>query len=1167
MQKESNQRKPGLVAAALVAVFAALVCVVATPAPALAIDVYVAHSLDDAGNRTDYKTVADAIKDGYNGKKIFMDADWPVEVYSHGDDMDLGGITVEAGKKLTIDMNGHKIYNKGKDSVSGYTDTPTISVQKNAELVLTANSTARQTEITYKGFDSTEETDEGDRVDYTVTTGGLVTNTSNWMPGILVCESGKVTLDGVTVAGCYGASTYTDNKYNQRHHTLKALHGAVTLSKGSTLNMKNGASIEHNATFEDGAGVNISGSNVTVNLEGGSSIHHNRAFANSGNIGCGGGICSKSSGTRITMSGDSKIYSNMADAGGGICFEEGGFTVTSSDGNATISSNRAVHSDKYESRGSQSGGGILVSGSGGGTIENITISENYSAYDGGGIELDKGKVTVRNCTITGNKCYYEGGGVCVSSDGNVIDNCTITGNYCDGAEKNYEGGGVFVGCQYDIGMCGTCVIKGNTRRANSGDADDVFLNANVGATMKAYIVGTLESGSSVGVRTGTTGDRRVAKGFKPKSKDCLFYDMSGYYVSYGSDENGDAWQRHREIEFLAQVNGLGNTRYKQDAAVALSGALQGTDAVFWHWDASSTAGLNPVSDYITAQNAYNPILSFKMPQNDVDARAVYATRVKKVLLAVNAPEAGEPLPSTAVLARSDDGVGGNVGLTVPVTWYEVDGERKSIAAGTAKGGTVYAASVSCTQLPQIGLYFSQGISAQDVTVRPSSGADAASSSASVDASTGTLTVVTEVFAKTADASGVVATDTATVKLEGDSLASVIGGDPSGALAASGLSDEPQASRAPLGELSVSYAKGSANISIAAPAKAGYNFCNWENVEESWVSDDVEGVVTVPAADVERIGDLVAVYTPVVTEVEVGLSSPVAAQSLDKSATKLLLKGSNDEQIELVDTIGEGSLPVVWSPGAEEDGTANYSTAYAALVQIDDGEGYEGVEDVLAPNAVVKVNGGGQAASAGFTVADGKLCLALSFDKTRAVKATSVTAPEDVELTFEEAAAYQAEQEGDPDENCWPLGRIAVIALENGEAADGDITWEAVTGFDPDATTAQELTVKGTFEVAYCDEVDDSGISHEVACKIKIAAPTQGGGEDGGKTPAVNPDDGNGQPAAGDEGDGQPASDAANKSALAKTSDSIPVLAVAAVVAIAIAAIAVAIVAARRSRNR
>ena len=79
-----------------------------------------------------------------------------------------------------------------------------------------------------------------------------------------------------------------------------------------------------------------------------------------------------------------------------------------------------------------------------------------------------------------------------------------------------------------------------------------------------------------------------------------------------------------------------------------------------------------------------------------------------------------------------------------------------------------------------------------------------------------------------------------------------------------------------------------------------------------------------------------------------------------------------------------------------------------------------------------------------------------------------------------------------------------------------------------------------------NKVDTSNVSLGVSTTVKVAAPTQGAGE----------------------GDGQPAaSDADNKSALAKTSDSIPVFAVAAVAVIAIAAIAVAVVAARRSRRQ
>ena len=95
---------------------------------------------------------------------------------------------------------------------------------------------------------------------------------------------------------------------------------------------------------------------------------------------------------------------------------------------------------------------------------------------------------------------------------------------------------------YDIKLGGVCVIKNNTRGKN-GSADDVFLREDFWSSTKAYITGSLSTGSTVGVRTGMTDDRRIAKNFKPDSKDCLFIDLGGYYVSYGNDEGGDAWQR------------------------------------------------------------------------------------------------------------------------------------------------------------------------------------------------------------------------------------------------------------------------------------------------------------------------------------------------------------------------------------------------------------------------------------------------------------------------------------------------------------------------------------------------------------------------------------------------------------------------------------------------
>ena len=304
--------------------------------------------------------------------------------------------------------------------------------------------------------------------------------------------------------------------------------------------------------------------------------------------------------------------------------------------------------------------------------------------------------------------------------------------------------------------------------------------------------------------------------------------------------------------------------------------------------------------------------------------------------------------------------------------------------------------------------------------------------------------------------------------------------------------------------------------------------------------DTDGYVTIPVSSLRDDTVLTAEYTPAVTDAAITMdmeeAAPTAGQELATSASSLVLTGTDGSKLDFIKDVVKKDCPVTWSPAAAgEDGEAGYSTAYTALIDLGKADGLEDVDKVLDRRAAVTCNGA-KVEAAGFTVSDGELYFAVSFSATDVAKATDITQPADVELTFEQAKACS-------ELGIWPLAKAVDVTVQSGVAAEGDITWQPVEGFDANATGAQELTAHGTVtKVVTADgsEIDANGLSRDVACKIKVAAPSQDGGN--------------------------AADDNFNKSALAKTSDSIPVLAVAAVVAIAIAAIAVSIVAARRRRQ-
>ncbi len=610
---------------AFVATFALAACALAFPAAALAEETGVAHTVDSNGMRHYYATVNEAKEVGYSGATVYMDADW---------DLGSGSLDIADSKSLTIQMAGHKITSSNKDA--------TIYLNEHASLRITSYEDAK--DYSFNGFAQNGSSWEWQ--DLMISASGLITNTNRGIRttsfsgtrysscGIHLEGSSSLSLENVAVVGCPGRGIDAGSKCNIALTNAKVCYNR-TPSDGDRSN---------------GAGVSIkSGSTLSMNAS-----HIDNNYASEA---LGGGIYAEKS-TTVALENGSTVSDNLSGGGGGVYFNSTYFTLKSDDRSGVVSGNTAWKSSEAGTDAEQSGGGIHVNSATGdnkGTIEGITIKDNYSRYDGGGIELDQRWTTVKDCIIAGNYSDYDGGGIYVNGGNNAIESCTIRDNYCNGIGKNQEGGGIFVSCHYDVKMAGMCVVKGNTRGKDSGNADDVFLSTLSGGGAKAYIKGSLASGSSVGVRTGIEGDRRIASGFNPESKDCLFIDLSGYYVSYGTDEGGDAWQRHTTKEFAVKVNGDVVGKYRNGTAVTLEAPSAGAGKAFKCWSADGSTGLYPFADYV--KDANSSTLTFVMPQNDVNLTAVYAdakpavTSVEGVAVSVAAAEDEQVLrdllPATA----------------------------------------------------------------------------------------------------------------------------------------------------------------------------------------------------------------------------------------------------------------------------------------------------------------------------------------------------------------------------------------------------------------------------------------------------------------------------------------------------------------------------------------
>ena len=567
----------------LIASVAVVLMCMFSPAKAMAQD-HVAHSVLD-GRGYFYYSVQAAVEAGYQDRTIIMDCDWNL-------DETLG---VCDSKSLTIDMNGHKITTNGQDTV--------VRLYENSSLTLFSSTSG---EFTYEGYDN--ETCEA--MDCFAKTGGLITGgyDSARGGGILMDARSTLTLDNVTIAG---------NKSRQAG-------GGLYAREDCSLHMKNGSSIEFNRALK-GAGIFVEGEDFNVYMNA-SSVNRNGATD------YGGGIYSEADATRFRMENGSQISENRAQQGGGIYFEKSYFTVKSDDKTGKMKGNATRYcADGSEWTNQYDGGAIYACktkyfwNSDEGSIEGMTIDGNYTRYDstsllrdsgdGGGLYIYQENVKVINCVITNNKAASNGGGICWEMIGGYIENSTITGNVCNLNCENYEGGGVFHTRTYGFDLLGKVIIKGNSR-STSDNPDDFFLGSG------AYITHGVDSGSIVGFRTDNESDCCIGENITTYTPGTYFFDLSGYYITKGTDHGGDLWQRHgNNHKFTVQLHGKTVGEYYPGETVTVDGSTGNDYIVFNKWLEDVSSGLWPFADYV--EDETNPKLTFTMPENDVSLMCGY----------------------------------------------------------------------------------------------------------------------------------------------------------------------------------------------------------------------------------------------------------------------------------------------------------------------------------------------------------------------------------------------------------------------------------------------------------------------------------------------------------------------------------------------------------------
>ncbi len=268
----------------------------------------------------------------------------------------------------------------------------------------------------------------------TTTAGSISSNTATTAGGGVYVASGTVTLGSMWTA----SNTAPDGA------GLYVAGGTVTITVGTT---------GYNTASSSGGGIYVAGGTVAVN---GGNLINNTATSGAGLHMAGGAV---------TLDAATVVRDNSATTGGGLSVAGGTLTATGT----TIGGEAGVDNDwNYAST---NGGGVYVSGTGALNLTSVTLSDNASGVNGGGLDVTGGTATVTGSTISYGTSAF-GGGVCTTGGTTTISNSTIANN-----SASTSGGGVYA-------YGGTLTVTGSTIHHNAA---------------------TLTTGTGGGAGTGGTG--------------------------------------------------------------------------------------------------------------------------------------------------------------------------------------------------------------------------------------------------------------------------------------------------------------------------------------------------------------------------------------------------------------------------------------------------------------------------------------------------------------------------------------------------------------------------------------------------------------------------------------------------------------------------------------
>ncbi|WP_312429038.1 right-handed parallel beta-helix repeat-containing protein [Lacrimispora sp.] len=246
--------------------------------------------------------------------------------------------------------------------------------------------------------------------------------------------------------------------------------GAVYALNNSRVTIADSMISGNTATKGKGGGVCGISSQITIS---GSTISGNKAEGTT--TAYGGGLYAENNSV-VKIQNDSAVFKNTSrNYGGGLSIYNGGsLTVEGSN----------IYKNNANGDPQGGGGGIFVDDSVAVVRDGSMISENASAYCGGGVYVYAGvsgssSLTVQGSTISENNGGSQGGGIMAYKEGSqiIVDNSTISAN-----RASYNGGGL-------------CTLEGSTVTIK-GDSVVSDNRANRGGGMYANIKGVIKVNSN-----------------------------------------------------------------------------------------------------------------------------------------------------------------------------------------------------------------------------------------------------------------------------------------------------------------------------------------------------------------------------------------------------------------------------------------------------------------------------------------------------------------------------------------------------------------------------------------------------------------------------------------------------------------------------------------------